>query len=405
MNLINHIEVRDIRPNGAMKALVRLGGVITGTFRKTVSQKGHVALYLPGGTKYETPEGEWKIWEPLTVLYKGRFVNRELKAELYRLAGVWWMRHKNGEPDEKFQAKDIARTSFADRHWTEPVELLVRPRSYVPLDEAEKANRVWDAGRAEVVIRKGDFDLIASIPIRRRAYGIEAAMPLWSITKIEEDYLGRPVETKEFVPRFHFQAGGGYIDGQVLGAVTLLWAWHFKVTEPLVNRRGRCVGCRFLEYKPDDRPLTEKEDPVGRRYWCSLRGFYVDDVAAKRNARLYMQGMERLASIEAGLARFYTGCDEWVSRDTRLDLKTLTFSHSEKEHTADGLLTETGTLKRHLFEVKEPTIRFTAAGYTNSEHPDTEVPATPVLVRPLLEGAGDLNGRPTVQDNGSTRQE
>lgn len=396
--IINHIEVRNVRPNGAMKAYVRLGGVVVGTFRKSVTRNGRVQLYLPGGQLMQTEDGSWKIWEPLTVLYKGKFVNRELKAELYRLAGVWWKRHRLGVSD--FSERDIARTAFADRHWTKPVELFVRPISYVPLEEARKADQGWNAGRAEVVIREGDFELIATIPIRRRAYGIEAALPLWTIDRIEEDYLGRRVDTKEYVPRFHFQAGGGYIDGQVLGAVTLIWAWHFKVTEPLVVRSGRCVGCRFLKFQPDERALTQKEDPVSRRWWCDFHGLYVDDLAARKNARLYMQGLERLAAHEAGLARFYAGCKDWVSRESRPDLKTLQIG----DRYADAFLVDSGRLLPEFFALKGVEIQFTAPGYKNSEHPDTEVPATPVMIRPLpTQGAGRQQER-RANDTPSPRQ-
>lgn len=383
--LINHVSVRELKPNGSLKANIRLGGILVGTYRRRVTEWGQENYFLPGGAMYEAEEGVWKITEPITVLENGRFVNHLVKQEIDELCDVWWMRHRL---KQEIDPADEPVTRFVDRPWTKDVVAFVRPVSYVSAEQARDLNRPWDAGRAELVLRTGDLELIAKIPIRRRATGVEASLPKWRIVKPDLDALGRTVESVEYVPKFRFQAGGGYIDSQILGAITLIWAWRFGVKEPFVTRKGTCSSCRHLAYRPEEKALTDKDDPVGRKWFCTLFDRYIDEAAASSEEvkRLYWSGQERLAAREAGLARFSYGCEQWESNG----LAGLT---SLKVYTEEGVVLHyedfvmDGQLTEEVRNLDDLTIRFEAPEFNDPEDPGAYVPSVSVWVRPLIEDA------------------
>lgn len=383
--LINHVSVRELKPNGSLKANIRLGGILVGTYRRRVTEWGQENYFLPGGTMYEVEEGVWRITEPITVLENGQFVNHLVKQEIDELCDVWWMRHRL---KQEIDPADEPVTRFVDRPWTKDVVAFVRPVKYTSPEEAIKSNRPWDAGRAELVIRKEDLEMIVKIPIRRRATGVEASLPKWRIVKPDLDPLGRTVERVEYVPKFRFQAGGGYIDSQILGAITLIWAWRFDVKEPFVTRKGTCSSCRHLAYRPEEKALTDKDDPVGRKWFCTLFGRYIDEGAASSEEvkRLYWSGQERLAAREAGLARFSYGCEQWESNG----LAGLT---SLKVYTEEGVglhyedFVMDGQLTEEVRNLDDLTIRFEAPGFDDPEDPGAHVPSVSVWVRPLIEDA------------------
>lgn len=384
MSLINHVSVKDLRADGSLKANVRLGGILVGTYRRRVSEWGDETLFLPGGTMFKNGDGDWKISEPIVILDNGKFANLPFKLEIDELCDVWWARHKlNREIDPG----DEPVTRFVDRPWTEDTIVYVRPISYISPEEAQAMNRPWDAGRAELVVRKEDLEMIVKIPIRRRKNGVEATLPKWAINKKDIDALGREVTKTEYVPKFRFQAGGGYIDSQILGAITLIWAWHFDVKEDFVGRNGTCATCRHLKYEPEDKGLSDKDDPVGCKWLCTLFDQYIDKTAASSETvkRMYWSGQEALAAREAGMARFDYGCKQWEANGLA-GLRSLGIQHGNESYEYDDFV-ENGQLNETIRNLDELTVFFVAPGFKDTESVGADVPSVNVWVRPLIEDA------------------
>src|SRR5690606_5959265 len=143
--------------------------------------------------------------------------------------------HVRGEKVAKEREHVLPLVPFADKGWTQETTIFVRPLSYVPREKAEAEGRPWDAGSAQVVLRDGNDEIQVRIYIRRRENGLEATLPKWVISKRNVDKRGNEVELKEYYSKLHFNAGGGNIDGSVLAATALLWAWYFRVPEPLLD--------------------------------------------------------------------------------------------------------------------------------------------------------------------------
>lgn len=381
--MINYVVVDkdSIKSSGAFKAHIRLGGILIGKFRCNVDRYGVARLFLPGG-EYSFDKKRW--YEPITALHRGEFKNRELKERILQLSRSWYRLHVK---KQAVDVRDLPKIPFSDPGWTKETEVFVRPVSYTPPEQAETEGRPWDAGEARVVFLNGDVEISARIPIRRRPGGLEAALPKWTITETETDHLGRPVEVMKYVPRFRFHAGAGYIDGAVLGAVALIWAWYFRVPEPFVDRTGKCVSCRFLEYVLEEKGTWEKDDPVPRRWWCSAMGHYIDDTIARDEyvRDLQRRGKSKQVAWELGASRFYNTCENWESAEI-FDFSLLRVKGKTKTYGADDILKDR-RLTRSIRQVSEPVVFFDAPGYEDKEGLGASVPDVRIWVRPLLEGA------------------
>lgn len=382
MAIVNAVIVdRERTRKDSYRAFVRLMGVLTGTFRCRVLPSGRRVMYLPGGY-WDAEAG--KIREPLAIFRDGKFVNKEVKESIHALAQLWWAVHVRGE-EAKGREHLLPLVPFVDKGWTQETTIFVRPLSYVPREKAEAEGRPWDAGSAEVVLRDGDDEIRVRIYIRRRENGLEAALPKWVVPKKDMNKFGEEVELKEYYSKLHFNAGGGNIDGSVLASVTLLWAWYFQVPEPLLDRTGKCATCRFLTWRPEDKGLWEKDNPISCRWFCTRRIMYIDENYAKsEEARdLYWRGLEQQAARVLDRARFEFGCDLWESTSVAGfgSLSVKGRSKIYERPVVDGRLD--GAVKR----LKEPVVYFDAPGFHDPEFPSASIPEVRVWVRPLIEGA------------------